>query len=227
MSAKKMFPQIPSRSSLGRSRPDTKSDLARRRRPTIQDAMEYMKIGHYIVRPPPQKTFAAVEKECQQLGSTVLKHLRCLHRLELVVLKGHVLAEHAMELFISSRFERSFDFERARLSFMQKLELVHAVGLPPDPCLLPTFEILNRARNQIAHRLDFDRDIIDVILRLNLELDTDSLKDIGDRKRSRLLKRVICASCGMITGMIVGRHIAETSPPRQAKRRPRSTAKAT
>jgi len=67
--------------------------------------------------------------------------------------------------------------------------------------LLPTIEILNRVRNQVAHKFTLDRAAVDELLRINHE-DYDAFTPKNDRERVRCLRSLCQYICGTVAGKI-------------------------
>jgi hypothetical protein len=82
------------------------------------------------------------------------------------------------------------------------------LGLPADPIFLPSLDVLNTIRNQVAHTLVIDRRLIDKLIRMNSE-DPDEVKSLTDAKRVTALKRIARFYCAMMLGMIQGLHAVE------------------
>ena len=72
----------------------------------------------------------------------------------LVVLKGHLLLEEALEQLISASCDVPSELEKARLTFAQKLSLVCALSPILSDSDRSFVRKLNAMRNKMAHRLD-------------------------------------------------------------------------
>jgi hypothetical protein len=88
-----------------------------------------------------------------------------------------------------------------KLTFEEKTNVAYMLGLGiKDPLLLPSIELLNRIRNDIAHRLTVDEKKLDELIRINSdqyhEKHTFTL-----RERLRGLKSITWCTCGMIIGL--------------------------
>ena len=179
-------------------------------RPKLSDAFEFIKKGHYTVS---HDHFVSAKERIREVEELEV-HIKTLlkqeipksRNLDLVILKCHLLVEYMMNQFITLSAKNKFNISKERFSFYQKLTLVHAFGFQLDPIILPSIEMLNRLRNQVAHTLSIDRDLIDTLLKINSE-DPDSFAVIDDNERVRGIKSITRFICGIIMGAISGHHI--------------------
>jgi hypothetical protein len=74
--------------------------------------------------------------------------------------------------------------------------------------LLPSIQLLNRIRNDIAHRLTLNEDRIDELLRINCDVYHEKNK-FTHGERLKGLKSITWGVCGMITGAMLGKVFAE------------------
>lgn len=95
----------------------------------------------------------------QQFWRTIERELLSLQDIETIVLKSHLLVETQLNLALEALFGPSI--EKARLSFVQKLELL-ACAWPPlkrtksvmgRRSFYENWKDLNKLRNKIAHQL--------------------------------------------------------------------------
>jgi|ERR1700693_706391 len=76
---------------------------------------------------------------------------------EQVVLNGHTALDGVLDVAISESVERPDALELDRLNFMQKVSIAIAFGvIPPDS--RPAYQVLNNARNDVAHNLSGELD---------------------------------------------------------------------
>ena len=97
--------------------------------------------------------------ESRKLWKTIERELLSVRDIETVVLKSHLLVETHLNLALEALFGPSM--EKARLSFVQKLELL-ACAWPPlkkeksvmgRRSFYENWKNLNKLRNKIAHQL--------------------------------------------------------------------------
>jgi hypothetical protein len=79
-------------------------------------------------------------------------------------IKGHLLIEERLSQILDVAIGKPEVLSKARLTFVQKLRLVQAMSfLDPDDDMWETALVLNRLRNEMAHRLDSPK--IDTIMK--------------------------------------------------------------
>lgn len=86
------------------------------------------------------------------------KHLPPSLDSELLVLKGHLLVEELLEVYLWNNLANPRELEDARLSFAQKLSLVAALHADSESnWLWKSVRLLNSLRNDLAHKLESGR----------------------------------------------------------------------
>ena len=70
------------------------------------------------------------------------------------LLQAHLYFDHAITLLLLDALLKPEAINASRMSFMQKLQLINALGLLPGE-LVATVEFINGLRNKIAHDLNF------------------------------------------------------------------------
>lgn len=180
-------------------------------RPKLSDALEFLKKGHYTVSREnyvsPKERIKEVEELEAQIKTLLKQEIPKSRNLDLVILKCHLLVEYMMNQFITLTAKHKFDISKERFTFSQKLSIVHAFGFHLDPTMLPSIEVLNRLRNQVAHTLALDRDLVDTLLKINSE-DPDSFTVSGDNERVRGIKSITWFICANIMAAISVHHDA-------------------
>lgn len=58
------------------------------------------------------------------------------------------------------------------------------LGYPLDRVLMPSLQLLNTLRNQVAHGFDLDRVTVDRFIRLHSD-DPDAVANLTDRRRAQ------------------------------------------
>ncbi len=81
---------------------------------------------------------------------------------ELIVLKGHLVSERYIERFIKLFLLKGKSIlNKGRLSYIQKLELMDSFGIIQDD-LIACLRQLNKLRNKMAHKLDYEMTMKDI-----------------------------------------------------------------
>jgi hypothetical protein len=71
------------------------------------------------------------------------------------LLQAHLYFDHIISRALSDALPKPDAINATRMSFIQKLQLVEAMGLIPEQIVRP-IEAINSLRNRIAHDLDFE-----------------------------------------------------------------------
>jgi hypothetical protein len=184
----------------------TRTTFTRRARPDERELAELLRTGTRWYDPNDHEVSAEdrlrdVHRTDEEVQRLLRRYLRRNTTLELTILRGHLVLEYPLNQFIRFMAPVEADPERLRLSFAQKIELFHVLGAIPDPQLFMTLELWNRLRNQLAHRLEFDRALVDRVIRINSEEEVGSLTD---RQRASSLRAI----AGFFSGAIMsGIHV--------------------
>lgn len=154
-------------------------------------------------------TIAERKARLAQLDTTIedlLKtHLPKARNLDIVILKCHLLIEFMFNQYIDLIAPTEGIIEDPRFTFKQKQILVHLLGFSADPLFMPSIDIINKLRNQVAHTLSIDRKLIDKLIRLNAAT-TRETNHLTDSERSIGLKQITKFLCGMMLGDIKAKH---------------------
>jgi len=180
-------------------------------RPTLKDSIEFLKKGYFHVGKEKfvssAERVSELEKLSRQIKDLLKNQIPNSRNLDLVILKCHLLIEFMMDSMINLFSTHKIDITKERFSFYQKISLLHIMGFPADPTILPSIELMNRLRNQVAHTLIIDRDMIDLLLKINCE-DPDSFQVTNDNERSKGIKQITRFICGAMMGIIEAHHLA-------------------
>lgn len=186
---------------------------SRRKRPILQEAEQWrnrgtgggMRAEDYVSA---AERKARVAQLAIDLDGKLREHLPRSHNLELVILKCHLLIEFMLNQYIDLIAPTEGVIQSERFSFKQKETLVHMLGFPPDPLFFPSIDVLNSARNSVAHTLAVDRKQIDQLLRINSEEPNDA-KELTDGQRASALKQITRFLCWQLLGAIEAKHELE------------------
>jgi hypothetical protein len=124
--------------------------------------------------------------------------------LELIILKGHLILEEYLDLYLAGKCRRPAPLQKARLSFVQKVNLFQALfGWADDDPHFRFLVQLNRLRNRLAHTLE-PGDLnaaVDHVLRSLDEPVPAGVTAISRRRRAAWLRNAIFLLAGIILGM--------------------------
>ncbi len=100
-----------------------------------------------IVLPPllsEVKDGEIIWKKINSIDFDEIGHLLCCH----------LIIEHYLEEYIKSKSDKKFNWDKAKLSFNQKLSLLAADGISNNVDFIPAIKHLNILRNKLSHNLD-------------------------------------------------------------------------
>lgn len=172
----------------------------RRERPTFKTAHQFFTEGGFTTDPKAhylsgEERKKEIEKVSKSLEELVKKAFPRTQNLEYVILKAHLIVEHALAQYIRCFAITAVSISDIRFSFTQKLEVAYLLGFGAnDPTLLPTVERLNKIRNQVAHTFNLDRVALDEMLQINHEDYTD-FKPKDDRENTMLALDLYLCLC--------------------------------
>ncbi len=176
----------------------------RRRRTTLSDAQQFRRKGvgggmravDYLLD---ADRVRIVEEVGKRLLEIPRQHFPRTNNLEYAILKTHLIVEYALTQYIRCTSSVSVEPESLRFSFSEKLEIAILHGFGSGcPTSVPSVELLNRIRNQVAHRFSFDMQLVNELIRINSE-DID-VRALTDRQRIAYLRRWCHFICGMMAG---------------------------
>lgn len=110
-----------------------------------------------------------VDEVTNQLRDVTRTHFPRTTNLEYAILKTHLIMEYAITQMIRCSSSVLVPLESLKFSFSQKLEIAVLLGLGVGcPTTVPSMELLNRIRNQVAHRFSFDRALLQDLVTITL-----------------------------------------------------------
>jgi hypothetical protein len=122
--------------------------------------------------------------------------------LEYAILKTHLIVEFALTRLIRCSSCVLVEPEAIRFTFSQKLEIAVLLGFAHwCPTTVPSVEILNRIRNQVAHRFSFDRALVLELVRLANR--NEQPAKLTDRQLISCLRAFSAFICGSVAGHIL------------------------
>lgn len=179
---------------------------SRKAKATLAEAQRYVRDGHssgmcttdYLA--DAERTRIAEEVGEQLLEATRTQFPKT-GNLEYAILKAHLIVEFALTQLIRCSSYVLVEPEALRFSFAQKLQIAILLGFGNGcPTTVPSIELLNRIRNQVAHRFCFDRTLLIELVRLHAE-GGDPAR-FSDRQLISCLRQYSCFTCGLIAGHI-------------------------
>jgi len=148
--------------------------------------------------------------DSDDLFSCLERHLRTKDDIEMMLLKGHLILEQALNKILLCYIENEEELSKLNLMFSKKLDLLIALsgkGYGSDQEISQLREI-NRIRNKLAHQLDFDGFHSD-LKRWACQVVGYTPKSINRKQTYRnTLMRAFYLLAGMLSGMAKGRMAA-------------------
>lgn len=139
----------------------------------------------------------------EEFKSIIEAQIHAIDDLQLLILKGHILVEYAMNKFINDLTEDSFDIYKENFHFAQKIKLCKALGLFESTVypLEETMTTLNKIRNSIAHYLEYDIEEINKLFSIFKKMSKD-VRPIGNHLNEiEIMKELVPAICGLTMGI--------------------------
>lgn len=178
----------------------------RRPRPTRESAHRAHAEGGYsilredYVEDEERNSFA--DRMSAELKDLVKTQFPRTGNLEYALLKCHLIVEYALTQFIRGSAHVLIESDAIRFTFAQKLEVAYLMGFGVnEPWAIPAVELLNRVRNQAAHRFDLNRKEVDEMLRIVSE-GYHAFEMADDRMRVRRLRGFCVFICGYLAGRL-------------------------
>lgn len=181
----------------------------KRQRPTLKTAYDWLEKGTFSVSPK-EHFLSEAEHDGQVQGivdelEELAKQFPRTQNLEFAILKSHLIIENVLAQYIRYHARIAVTIDEVRFSFSHKLEIACLMGFGAnDPTLLPSIQLWNRARNQVAHRFGVNKGIIDEIIRINSP--ADDPPPANDRQRISALRSLSGYICGYTSGGLHAEH---------------------
>nr|WP_295706222.1 hypothetical protein [uncultured Lacinutrix sp.] len=107
-----------------------------------------------------------LENKENPLIDNFLSHLFDCRDIDNLIIKGHILTEHALHFFIEMSAIEKVDFKKIKFTYSNKIEIAKLFGLfKKHPKLYNELRQLNKLRNSIAHRLKYDEKLLSEFLK--------------------------------------------------------------
>lgn len=179
-------------------------------RPKLTDAHKFFREGSY--RWPPWVSDAERETELlrvvDELETLTKRQFPRTNTLEYALLKAHLIVEYALTEYVRMCAQVRLERTEVRFTFAQKLDLAYLLGFGVNSAtLIPSIELLNRVRNQAAHRFEVDRALVDELIHINHEEYTSAVI-VNDRQRISFLRRFCQGVASFTGGYLIGSYAA-------------------
>jgi hypothetical protein len=150
--------------------------------------------------------FEEIPRLIQDSGKLIKEHMPKSNDLELIILKGHILLEYLLNQIINIKSEYNLEIESTNFSFNQKIEILVILNIIENNSdIFQILKIWNNLRNQIAHRLYFDRKLVDRLIKLGVKWTKgENHLPNSDNERAKALKFLIPMTSGHLTGQLAG-----------------------
>lgn len=95
-----------------------------------------------------------------------LPHLIKCKDTDNLIIKGHILTEHALNFYIEMLSVEKINISKTKFTYANKVEISKILGLfKKYPELLEELTLLNKLRNSLAHRLRYDENTLTSFLK--------------------------------------------------------------
>ena len=120
--------------------------------------------------------------------------------LTLIILKGHLLIEEELDIFLQSMARAPQYLSQARLSFYQRLRLMQAVAVWPDGNVGNFVVGVGSLRNRLAHHAEVANPEATVDQLLATFFEEEYIQPKNPRERAKFLKSAFAFTIGTIHG---------------------------
>jgi hypothetical protein len=132
---------------------------------------------------------AIAMEAASRLEAVVRDHLPRTQNLEYAILKTHLIVEYAINEYIRCLSRVLVDSKDLRFTFFPKLEIAVLNGFVMGcTTTVPSIELLNQIRNQVAHRFSFDMSLLNELILINSDDSEPDPTTWTDRQRIARLK---------------------------------------
>ena len=131
------------------------------------------------------------------------KELSSINDTQLLILKGHILVEYSLNCYLEAKsINNKSDFFKEQFTFSTKLKMAkHFTTLGAiDNDLINEIHILNKIRNEIAHKLSYNNTLLN---QLFSEVIKQSPEGIMSNPNATVKEKII-GTIAFITGALFG-----------------------
>ena len=122
---------------------------------------------------------------------------------ELLILKGHTLIEYMLNHFLDMSSNSGIDFDISRFTFSQKTHLFEILGQRTKE-ISDDIKVVNKLRNEIAHKLTYNKDELETLISSVLKRLTSLNKSIETTGMNGKIMSVVIYICGNLYAHIEG-----------------------
>lgn len=130
-----------------------------------------------------------------------LEHLSKCSDIEMTVIKGQILVEYELNRFILVASKKKDVYNDSQFTFFQKCKIASILGLPE--LLTEDMLLLNNIRNQIAHKLSYKKESLDLLLERSKKKMSDAKLAVANKSTFEL-KDTITFICSVTFGYTCG-----------------------
>lgn len=189
---------------------------SKRKRPSLETAHQYLKDGSFSTIP--NEHYLSLDERDNEISDVVEnltnelpKQFPKTQNLEYAILKSHLIFEYILSQYIRCHSRVAISPDQLRGTFSQKLEIAYLMGFGRnDPVLIPLVELLNKARNQVAHSFSLDRRTVDEAVHIASGPEGFSVEN--DRQRVQALRQICRFYCWAVAGQIEGEYYFMRDP---------------
>src|SRR5258708_9990276 len=148
------------------------------------------------------------KEESSKFSHLILSQLKGISHIDLLIIKGHILIEYAMNKFIDDFSEHNKSIEDTRFTFYQKVQICKILGLffiKENDELEIEIIALNKLRNEIAHKLTFTRETLETLFKYHPDEEKVLERFKPHTRDLKMLRWIIMFMCGNIIGRLEGK----------------------
>lgn len=147
----------------------------------------------------PEKRLGKIKKLEKETERILKKYIKKENNLELLILKGHLVFEFIINHAIMDLAPVEVNVQKD-FYLHDKIKIVYMMGLLPEAGLFVTLDLFNTLRNKVSHEFEFDKSLVDKIIKIN---NTDlKQKKLSSRQRVSMLRNIILKCVYFIEGHI-------------------------
>ncbi len=135
----------------------------------------------------------------------LMKELDGINNIELLILKGHILIEYSLNKFINDVNDGEVDIDQTNFTFYNKILVAEFLGLFKNKDHLRENLInINKLRNQIAHKLFYEEELLKRIIEKYVALNIFGSEIEKNKPDFENFYFIIISICGLTIGKKMG-----------------------
>src|SRR5580700_8136058 len=147
-------------------------------------------------------------QDTDKFSKLLLEQVKGATHVDLLIIKGHILVEYVMNKFIDTFSKHNQAAQDIRFTFYQKIHVCKILGLfysNESDRLEQQVLILNKLRNEIAHKLSFKRSLLEDLFR-HYPDEENVLERFKPKTRDlKKLRWIIVYICAFLLGRLDGK----------------------